>query len=81
MASTVAVASTAAADFHGFRGGGFHGGFRGRGFRGGFFPGFAWGLYGAPYGYYGGYPYDGCYRLRRVMTPYGWRWRRIYVCY
>jgi hypothetical protein len=26
--------------------------------------------------YYGGYAYGGCVR-QRVMTPYGWRWRRV----
>jgi len=54
----------------GFRGGhgGFHGGFRGGGF----------GYYGYPYAYY---PYaSGCYRNVRVATPYGWGWRRVYVC-
>jgi hypothetical protein len=75
----------------GFHGGGFHGGFAGRGFagrgfRGGFFPGVAvgygLGYYGGPYyaydPYYGG---DGCWHVRRMWTPYGWRWRRHYVCY
>lgn len=23
---------------------------------------------------------DGCYAPRRVWTPWGWRWRRIWVC-
>jgi hypothetical protein len=34
-------------------------------------------------GYYNDYAYDygdDCYRLRRVHTRYGWRWRRIDVC-
>ena len=22
----------------------------------------------------------GCWRTRRVWTPFGWRWRRVYVC-
>jgi hypothetical protein len=63
--------------FHGgggFRGGGFHGG----GFRGGrgYYP-----LYGAGIGLglYGAYNY-GCYRTVRVFTPYGPRWRRVWVC-
>src|SRR5579871_1886261 len=32
---------------------------------------------------FGGPYYDdyGCWRLRRVWTPWGWHWRRIYVCY
>jgi hypothetical protein len=33
-----------------------------------------------PY-YYGGGPYyGGCYRTIRVGTPYGPRWRRVWVC-
>jgi hypothetical protein len=53
-------------------GGGFHGGFHG--FHGGSFgPGF--GVY--PYDY--GYDYE-CYQLRRVHTPHGLRWRRVWVC-
>lgn len=34
-------------------------------------------------GYYNDYAYDydyDCYRTRRVHTPWGWRWRRVYVC-
>ena len=68
----------------GFHGGGFRGGgFRGGGFRGGGF-GAYYGGYGYPYGYGGGYYYDdgGCYLVRqRVMTRYGWRLRRVQVCY
>jgi hypothetical protein len=71
----------------GFRGGG--GGFRGGGFRGaGLGLGLGLGLYGAygyPYGYGGYYPYyedaGVCYVVRRrVLTPYGWRIRRVSVC-
>ena len=67
----------------GFHGGGFHGGgFHGGGFRGGgsgargYYP-----LYGAGIGLglYGAYNY-GCYRTVRVFTPYGPRWRRVWVC-
>lgn len=25
--------------------------------------------------------YDGCYVTRRVLTPYGFRWRTVNVCY
>jgi hypothetical protein len=25
--------------------------------------------------------YDGCYVARRVLTPYGFRWRTVNVCY
>lgn len=69
----------------GFRGGGFRGGgFRGGGWRGGGFRGAGLGLglglgLAAPY-YYGGYG-GGCIRLQRVWTPYGWRLRRVNVCY
>jgi hypothetical protein len=72
----------------GGRGGGFRGGgFRGAGFGAGI--GLGLGLYG-PYGYGGYYPYgysgyydEGgiCYLVRRrVMTPGGWRIRRVRVC-
>jgi hypothetical protein len=46
---------------------------RDRGFRT-----FAFGFpdYSYDYGYYD----DGCYQLRRVPTPFGWRWRRVWVC-
>jgi hypothetical protein len=80
----------------GFHGGGFRGGgFRGGGFRGaglgiGLGLGLAglYGAYGYPDGYgypygYGSYAYDdgGCYLVRqRVLTPYGWRLRRVQVC-
>ena len=78
-------AAFAAGHHHGgFHGGGFHGGgFRGGGFRGGGFGGFGFGIggYGYPYGYGGYYDDGGCYLVRqRVMTPYGWRLRRIQVC-
>lgn len=32
---------------------------------------------GAPFIYTG---YNSCYRLRHVLTPWGWTWRRVYVC-
>ena len=31
-------------------------------------------------GFVGGGGYDGCYRTRRVLTPYGYRYRTINVC-
>jgi hypothetical protein len=31
-------------------------------------------------GFIGG-GYDGCYVTRRVLTPYGSRWRTVNVCY
>jgi hypothetical protein len=73
---------------HGFSGGGGRGlsirsgsigrGFHvGRGFRHGHrFHRFRGGYY--PY-YYSGY--RGCYRWRRILTPYGWHVRRINVCH
>lgn len=32
-------------------------------------------------GFVGGYGYDGCYVTRRVLTPYGYRWRTVNICY
>jgi hypothetical protein len=73
-------------------GGGFRGGsgFGGAGIVAGAV-GLGLGLAAAPYGYggygyssgYDSYAYDdgGCYLVRqRVMTPYGWRLRRVQVC-
>ncbi|MBV9556379.1 MAG: sulfur globule protein precursor [Pseudolabrys sp.] len=72
MVAVAAVAAAmmpveASARWHG----GWHGGWRGP----------AWGFYG-PYPYYAygpGYA-PGCYRTVRVRTPYGPRWRRVWVC-
>jgi hypothetical protein len=63
-----AIPTGASAAWHGH--GGWHGGWRGPG----------WGFYGAPYAYVPGPYYDGCYRTVRVGTPYGPRWRRVWVC-
>ena len=63
-----AVALPTAASAH-WRGG-WHGGWRGPG----------WGFYGYPYAYAPGPYYGGCYQVRRVATPYGLRWRRVWVC-
>ena len=38
-----------------------------------------WG-HGFGVGFVGG-GYDGCYVTRRVLTPYGFRWRMVNVCY
>lgn len=78
--AVVLGASTTSALARGGRGGGFRGG----GFRGGGF-GFGGPYYGYAYppAYYGGSYYDegACYLVRRrVMTPYGWRVRRVRVC-
>jgi hypothetical protein len=51
----------------------FHRGFGHRRFGFGFGAGF-W-----PYYAYAD-DYGSCWRLRHVRTPYGWAWRRIYVC-
>ena len=32
-------------------------------------------------GFIGGGGYDGCYVTRRVLTPFGFRWRTVNVCY
>jgi hypothetical protein len=74
-----------------FGGGHFGGGHFGGGHFGGHFGGFHGGFHrhvfvGFGFGpsYYGGYPYyddEGCYLVRRrVLTPYGWRIRRVEVC-
>ena len=64
---TIALAPTAASA----RPWGFHGGF---GFHHHhFYPGFNY--------VGGGYGYDGCYVTRRVLTPFGFRWRTVNVCY
>ena len=66
-----AIPTDASARWHG----GWHGGWYGGGWRG---PG--WGFYGYPYAYGPGPYYGGCYQVRRVPTPYGLRWRRVWVC-
>jgi hypothetical protein len=58
--------STASAHGWGWHGGHHH-------FHGGGFYGPAFGI-----GYVGG---GGCYVSRRVMTPWGLRWRTVNVCY
>jgi hypothetical protein len=78
--------------FHGggFRGGGWRGGGVGIGLGLGLAGAGLYGGYGGyvPYGY-GGYPYaiggyddeGGCYLVRRrIMTPAGYRMRRVEVC-
>jgi hypothetical protein len=72
--ATVAIPTDASARWYGHGGwrGGWHGGY---GYRG-------WGY--RPYAYYpyayGAYAYGGCYRTVRVFTPWGPRWRRVWVC-
>jgi len=61
-----AIPTSASAYWHGH--GGWYGGWRGPG----------WGYY--PYAFAPTPYYGGCYRNVRVGTPYGWRWRRVWVC-
>jgi hypothetical protein len=83
MIACVAVAAIAAsapttAEARWGHGGGWHGGWHGGGWGWGgprFYGGYGGGYY--PYAY-GGYP--SCYRSVRVYTPYGPRWRRVWVC-
>jgi hypothetical protein len=63
--SAMALAPTAASA--GWKGGGWHHHHHGHGFGIGFIG-----------GGYGGY--DGCYQVRRVPTPYGYRFRTVNVC-
>jgi hypothetical protein len=91
--ATLLAASDAVAAYYG-HGGSFRGGFHpGGGFRA--HPGFAVhrgpafrGVYHhRPFArrfFYNGhyhYYYYGCYRWRYVATPWGWRLRRVNVCY
>jgi hypothetical protein len=64
-----AIPTSASAAWHGHWHGGWHGGWRGPG----------WGFYG-PYAFGPGPYYGSCYQVRRVPTPYGLRWRRVWVC-
>ena len=76
----------ARAVFHGggghWHGGHWHGGWGGWGWGWGWPAAVGFGLgYGAGYYGYYGYPYyGGCWRVVRVARPYGWRWRRVWVC-
>jgi hypothetical protein len=40
------------------------------------FHGFHYGFIGVPV-----YDNGGCYATRRIMTPFGYRWRTVNVCY
>jgi hypothetical protein len=37
--------------------------------------------FGLGVGFAGGGGYDGCWQTRRVLTPFGFRWRTVNVCY
>lgn len=55
-------------------------GLAGAGYYGGYY-GYGYPYYGDPYYYAGDGGYGGCYVVRkRVMTPAGWRIRRVDVC-
>ena len=57
-------------------------GIAGAGYYGGYY-GYGYPYYGGPYYYGVGYDdgYGGCYVARkRVMTPSGWRYRRVDIC-
>ena len=68
--SAVALAPTAASAH--WKGGGGFGGFHHHHHH--FGPGFGIGYIG------GGYGGDGCFVTRRVLTPFGFRWRTVNVC-
>ena len=69
-----ALTSDAAARGWGHHHGGWHGGWRG-----GWGGGWGWrGYYGYPY--YAYYPGYNCWRSVRAWGPYGWYWRRVWVC-
>jgi hypothetical protein len=68
--SAVALAPTAASAH--WKGGGGFGGFHHHHHH--FGPGFGIGYIG------GGYGGDGCFVTRRVLTPFGYRWRAVNVC-
>ena len=68
--SAVALAPTAASAH--WKGGGGFGGFHHHHHH--FGPGFGIGYIG------GGYGGDGCFLTRRVLTPFGYRWRTVNVC-
>jgi hypothetical protein len=80
-ALAISVPTVAGAAPHGHFGGGhFGGGHFGGGHFGGGGLSFGFGI-GAPYSYGYGYGYGyGCSELRRVWTPYGLRWHRVWVC-
>jgi hypothetical protein len=42
--------------------------------------GFDAGAAAAPYAYDDAYGYGGCYQMRSVWTPFGWRMERVDVC-
>jgi hypothetical protein len=76
---SIATEASAAHGGHGghaghWSGGGHWGGGRFGGY--GYRRGFGIGVYPAYYG-----SYYGCWRGRRVLTPFGWRWQRVNVCY
>jgi len=69
--SAMALAPTTASA--GWKGGGFHHHHHFGHHHHHFGPGFG-------IGYVGGYGGDGCYVTRRVLTPFGVRWRTVNIC-
>ena len=68
------LSTDASARGWGHHGGGWHGGGWHGGWRGG---GWGRGYYAPYYAYYPGYS---CWRSIRAWGPYGWYWRRVWVC-
>jgi hypothetical protein len=80
-ALAIAAPTAATAQHHGAFRHGRH--WSGGHWRGGFWRGprvrFGFG-FGVPYYRNPYYAYGSCYRRFRVLTPFGWRWRRRWVC-
>lgn len=72
-AIAVAIPTEVSARYYGWRG--YHYGYRHWGWGPYYYRG-----YYRPYRYYGFHPYTGCWRSVSVMTAYGLRWRRVWVC-
>lgn len=71
LATPIVPTDASARGWH--RHGGSYGGWRG-GWGGRYY---GYGYAYSPYAYYPAYT---CYRTIRVATPYGWAWRRVWVC-
>jgi len=77
----LSVPSDASAQRWGGWQGGFHRGFVGP--RIGFHRGFVGPRFGFRRGFVGprfSFAFGGCSVVRRVWTPFGWSWRRVWVC-
>ncbi len=89
LVASAALALGASAAFAAPHGGGGHFSGGGGHFSGGGGSHFSGGHFGGGpavgFGFAAPYAYDydsdyGCYAMRRVWTPYGWRLHRVYVC-